>query len=330
MLVGIAGGSGFVGLAIAEVLLQQGAHVLLVDINQPPEAALKFLGAHSGLGALEIQVADVTDAGEAAQALRGIDALVCAAAVTSADARERERPTETLETNILGFANLLQAARGVGVKRIINLSSASAYGISGFEGNGSITEEGTWPKPNTLYGVSKLASEGIAARLSELWATDIINLRLSAVYGRWERDTGRRDTLSPHLQAAILMLKGEVAVLPRRCARDWTDSRKVAEAVAILLKAKSRKHSLYNISAGKSWAVADWLDALTSVRPELCWRLAENDEESNVNLHGLSDRRPLSIDRFSAEFGINLWLDPIESAQSFLSWKKATQGYWGN
>jgi hypothetical protein len=66
------------------------------------------------------------------------------------------------------------------------------------------------------------------------------------------------------------------------------------------------------------------------VRPELCWRLAENDEESNVNLHGLSDRRPLSIDRFSAEFGINLWLDPTESAQSFLSWKKATPGYWGN
>ncbi len=131
MLVGIAGGSGFVGLAIAEALLQQGAHVLLIDINQPPEAALKFLGAHSGLGALEIQVADVSDAGEAAQALRGIDALVCAAAVTSADARERERPTETLETNILGFTNLLQAARGVGVKRIINLSSASAYGISG-------------------------------------------------------------------------------------------------------------------------------------------------------------------------------------------------------
>jgi len=125
--------------------------VLLIDINQPPEAALKFLGAHSGPGALEIQVADVTDAGEAAQALRGIDALVCAAAVTSADARERERPTETLETNILGFTNLLQAARGVGVKRIINLSSASAYGISGFEGDGSITEEGTWPKPNTLY-----------------------------------------------------------------------------------------------------------------------------------------------------------------------------------
>ncbi len=328
MLIGIAGGSGFVGLAVAEALLQQGAHVLLVDIKQPPEAALRFLGEHSGLGALEVQVADVTNPGEALQALKGIDALVCAAAVTSGEERERDRPTETLETNILGFTNLLNAARHAGAKRIINLSSASAYGISAFEGDGDITEDGTWPKPNTLYGVSKLASEGIAARLAELWAADIVNVRLSAVYGPWERDTGRRDTLSPHLQAATLMFAGQVAVLPRRCARDWTDSRKVAQAVAALLRAKVLGHKLYNVSAGKNWTVADWLDALVALRPEMSWHLADADEESNVDLHGLHDRRPISNERFRNELGLDLWLEPGASAQSFLDWRKSTPGYW--
>lgn len=328
MQIAIAGGGGFVGLAIAEALVQAGLQVRLVDINPPPEAALRYLGERGALGAVEVQVADVTDGKAAKQALHGVEAVVCAAAVTSAAERERTSPRQTLDTNVIGFTSLLEGARDAGAQRVVNLSSASAYGDTGFMGEGPLTEDGDWPRPNTLYGVSKLASEGVARRLADLWDADIVNVRLSGVYGAWERDTGRRDTLSPHMQAAWLMLHGQTAVLPRACARDWTDSRAVADAVVGILTADSLAHDLYNISCGREWTVADWLQALAAARPNLNWRMAESGETGNVELHGDLDRRPLACDRLKSDLGIDLWRSPEESARSFLDWKDSAKGYW--
>lgn len=328
MLVAIAGGGGFVGLAIAEALVQAKAHVRLVDINPPPEAALRYLGKRGALGAVEVQVTDVTDDAAAEQALEGVDAVVLAAAVTSAAERERASPRDTLETNVLGFTCLLEAGRAAGASRIVNLSSASAYGATGHMGEGPLTEDGDWPRPDTLYGVSKLASEGIAARLAALWDADIVNLRLSGVFGPWERDTGRRDTLSPHLQAARLMLKGETVILERPCSRDWTDSRAVAAAVLGVLTADRLDHNLYNISCGREWSVADWLEALAVRRPRLQWRMAAPGETGNVALHGDLDRRPLCCERLKADLGVDLWRAPEDLAAAFLDWRDSAPGYW--
>lgn len=328
MQVAIAGGGGFVGLAIAEALIKAGLQVRLVDIKPPPEAALRYLGERGAPGAIEVQVADVTDVKAAQHALEDVDAVVLAAAVTSGSDRERNSPRDTLDTNVLGFTCLLEGARDAGATRVINLSSASAYGVTGFEGEGAMTEDDDWPRPNTLYGVSKLASEGVARRLAELWDRDILSVRLSGVYGPWERDTGRRDTLSPHLQAARVMLSGETAILPRRCARDWTDSRAIADAMVALLTAKTLKHDLYNISAGREWFVSDWLDALSDVRSDLKWRLAEDGDTPNVDVHGDLDRRPLSAARLKDELGVDLWREPRESASAFLDWSANARGYW--
>jgi UDP-glucose 4-epimerase len=329
MQVAIAGGGGFVGLAIAEALIEKQAQVRLVDINPPPEAALRYLGERGALGAVEVQVADVTDEKAAKRALEGVDAVVLAAAVTSAAERERTSPRQTLETNVLGFASLLEGAHAAGARRVVNLSSASAYGETGFMGDGPMLEQGDWPRPDTLYGVSKLASEGIARRLAHLWEADIVSVRLSGVFGPWERDTGRRDTLSPHLQGASLMLQGETAILPRACARDWTDSRAVAAAVTGIIQADSLQHDLYNVSCGREWTVADWLEALSSARPSLKWRMAEEGEAGNVDVHGDLDRRPLACDRLKDELGIDLWRSPEEVAAGFLEWRDAVKGYWG-
>ena len=328
MLVAIAGGGGFVGLSIAEAILAAGHKVRLVDITQPPEAALHYLGEHAGPTALEVQITDVTDAKSTKAALDDVDAVVLAAAVTSGTERERERPRETFAVNTMGFVGLLEAARAAGAKRVINLSSASAYGASGFEGTGPMIEDETWPKPDSLYGVSKLASEGIVARLAKLWEMDMFSVRLSGVYGPWERDTGRRDTLSPHLQAARIMLTGGEAILPRACTRDWTDSREIARAILGLLTAKRPSHPLYNISCGYEWTVADWLNALVEARPSLKWHLAEPGEVANVDVHGDLDRRPLGCARLRDDIGVTLDMTALDSAKGFLDWADSTHGYW--
>ena len=102
------------------------------------------------------------------------------------------------------------------VNRIINISSGSAYGNGGFGDTGwkdSLDEFGTREDPQTLYAISKYAGERVALRMGELLKKRVINVRLSAIFGRWEYDTGVRDTLSAPMQATSLALKGATALM---------------------------------------------------------------------------------------------------------------------
>jgi len=103
------------------------------------------------------------------------------------------------------------AARRHSVRRIINLSSGSAYGANAFQ-NAPLDEE-TACDPVSIYAITKFASEKVAARLAALWQYEIINVRLSAVFGPWERQTGVRDTLSPQAQILAALRDGRDAVL---------------------------------------------------------------------------------------------------------------------
>ena len=111
-----------------------------------------------------------------------------------------------MQVNLLAQTPILIAARRHGVSRIINLSSAAAYGRNAFH-NLPLDEE-TACDPVSLYAITKFASEKVAARLAALWQTEIISVRLSAVFGPWERATGVRDTLSAQAQILAAMQGG--------------------------------------------------------------------------------------------------------------------------
>jgi UDP-glucose 4-epimerase len=61
----------------------------------------------------------------------GCDALVLGAAITAGTAREAAEPERILAVNLLAQVPMLEAARRAGARRVINLSSGSAYGASG-------------------------------------------------------------------------------------------------------------------------------------------------------------------------------------------------------
>ena len=84
------------------------------------------------------------------------------------DRRARRSDPETiLRVNLLAQTPILIAARSSGVKRIINLSSAAAYGASAFRN--VLLDEETPCDPASLYAITKFASEKVAARLAGLW-----------------------------------------------------------------------------------------------------------------------------------------------------------------
>ena len=97
----------------------------------------------------------------------GFDAIVLGAAITAGPARDAADPESILQVNLLAQVPVLMAARRNGVTRVINLSSAAAYGAA-VPRQGWLDEE-TVCDPVSLYAITKYASEKVAARLAALW-----------------------------------------------------------------------------------------------------------------------------------------------------------------
>ena len=197
----------------------------------------------------------------------GYDAIVLGAAITAGPEREASDPETILRVNLLAQTPILIAARRSGVRRIINLSSAAAYGASAFRN--VLLDEETPCDPASLYAITKFASEKVAARLAGLWQCEIISVRLSAVFGPWERSNDVRDTPSPQAQILAAMQEGYEAVLSRPGVRDWIYAVDVAEAVTLLIEAAKPQHQLYNISTGVEWSALQWGEELAALASRL-------------------------------------------------------------
>jgi UDP-glucose 4-epimerase len=313
----IFGGTGFVGLNIAAALLARGHAVTLFDrAGLPPAAAKDFAQYADRVTTIE---GDITDRQAVEEVIAACyQAIVLGAAITAGAERDAADPETILRVNLLAQVPILAAARASGVARIINLSSAAVYGTSAFR-DVPLDEE-TACDPVSLYAITKFASEKVAARLAALWQVEIISVRLSAVFGPWERVTGVRDTLSPQAQILAAMRAGRDAILPRPGVRDWIYAPDVAEAVTLLVEAARLKHWLYSISTGAEWSALQWGHELAALHSGFICRLAEAGEAPTVDLHSPADRAPLSVARLAQEFGWRARFGCADSAADLSRW----------
>ena len=320
----IFGGAGFAGLNIAEALLKQGRDVVVFDRAEVPAAARAAFGAY--LGKLETVRGDVMDVGAVERAIApGTDGVVFGTAVTANAARDSAEPELVLNTNLMSLTPILRRAKAVGVRRVVNLSSVAAYGAAG--DRVSLLEETTSVDPQSLYAISKFATERVGERLGSLWGLDVISVRLCSVFGPWEYATGLRDTLSPHLQVMLAAEAGQPALLPRPIKRDWAYAPDMAAGVLAVLDAKAPQHRLYNISPAQTWSILDWGNELARVRAGFVCRLATGSEAINVDPHAPSDRSPLSAARIFDDLGWRAQTSMTQSITAYDAWWKT---HWKN
>ncbi len=316
----ILGGAGFVGLNLARHLLAGGGSVRILDRSPPPPPLLRALAAPTGR--LDVAPGDVTDPAALSSAIRpGTDAVVIAAAVTADAAREAADPAPILAVNLSAMVPILEACRRAGVRRVVNLSSAAAYGTVEAE----CLSEDLPARPESLYAVTKFASEAVLARLCGHWGLDGVSVRLSAVFGPFERDTGLRDTLSPQAQIWAAARAGIPALLPRPGMRDWLYAPDAAAAVARIIDAPRLGARLYNVSSPVTWPVLAWGERLGRsrlARPGFVCRLAAPGEAPTIALHGGTDRPPLATDRLRDELGWEAAHGCDASADAFLAWQE--------
>jgi len=184
----ITGAAGFIGFHLAKRLLEEGREVVGLDnLNDYYDPALKKdrlaqLQKLPGFTHADIDLADRT-AMPALFEQHGFDAVVNLAA--QAGVRySLVNPHSYVDTNLVGFVNVLEGCRHTGVRHLIYASSSSVYGANT---NMPFSVHNNVDHPVSLYAASKKANELMAHTYSHLFGLATTGLRFFTVYGPWGR-----------------------------------------------------------------------------------------------------------------------------------------------
>ena len=163
----ITGASGRIGVMLRTRLARPGRVLRLLDVVPPAPAS-------AGEAAEVLPAASVTDAAAVRRALDGADAVVHLGGIPVEDTWEN-----ILSVNIDGTRTVLEQARLAGVTRVVLASSNHAVGFvrraSWPDGE---LPAGVPPRPDTYYGVSKVAMEALGSLYHSRFGMDVICLRI--------------------------------------------------------------------------------------------------------------------------------------------------------
>ena len=221
-----------------------------------------------------------------------IDTVIHTAVITADEARERRGMRSTFEINCCGTIEMLQAAVECGVSRFVYVSSIALYGNTAHCAE-KLTEDMTNLMPQTLYEISKFASEKIALRYKALYGLDLTSVRLGDVFGPWERPTGVRNLMSAPYQTLKMAIQGQTAVLPRPNRTNWVYSRDVARAICHVAEKRHLHQNVLNIGGPEVWSIEEWCQALQKRFTEFHYVIDPTD--ANVRYHALQDNAVLDI-----------------------------------
>ncbi len=296
MPIAITGASGFVGLNIVEQALSRGRDVVAFDLLPIPADARAWFAKLPGR--FVEYTGDVTDREARRRFLGhpGIAVLIHAAAITPDAARERAFPGSILAVNTAAALDCIAEAVDRGIRRIVAVSSVSAYGM--VPAALPSIDEDTPLAPFNLYGVSKLALERGLQRLRDLVAFDLRVARLSPQFGRWEWRSGKRDALSALLQCLAAADGAREAVLPRDVTIDWLYAADAADALLLLADEASVPGDTFNVGSGDRFKLSDWCRAIEASVPGFRWRI--DADAPNIVVNPGFDRPPQSIARLNS------------------------------
>lgn len=294
----ITGGAGFIGAALSEVLASKGYEVVGIDsINayydpRLKHARLKNLGFElpeteattvtpaTGYDRTPITYGAIPDGTELVSSrypnLRFVKVDICdAAALEALWERERfdvsvnlaaqagvrysiENPRAYVETNVVGFLNLLECARKFHPSHFIYASSSSVYGSNA---KVPFSEQDRVDDPVSLYAATKKTDELMAHVYAGLYGIPCTGLRFFTVYGPW----GRPD-MAPMLFSDAIMRGDEIKVFNNGdLSRDFTYIDDIVEGVVRLIEcpvSSDMAPRVYNIGCGSPMQLMDFITTL--------------------------------------------------------------------
>lgn len=239
----VTGAAGFIGAALIERLLARGERVLGIDNHNDyydpalKQARLDRFATHPAYRHARIDLADAAAFAAACTAFAPEHVVHLAA---QAGVRySLQNPGAYVQSNLVGFGNVLEACRHGAVRHLVFASSSSVYGANR---KLPFSETDAVDHPVSLYAATKKSNELMAHAYSHLYRLPCTGLRFFTVYGPW----GRPD-MSPILFAQRIARGEALQVFNHgRHRRDFTYIDDIVEGVLAVLERPAAPDPAYD------------------------------------------------------------------------------------
>jgi nucleoside-diphosphate-sugar epimerase len=287
----VTGGTGFLGAYVIAALEAAGHAPLAYDIAPPSREMLAVAPVLSAC----FRPGQIGDIARLFEVCRGakIEAIVHAAGMVGLE-QSLAQPLATYQTNIMGLVHACEAARQLGMRKLVAISSNAAY----HAGAGEHLVETDPPfsvtagNPAAHYGTSKMAGEAIGLAYAAFQEVDFLALRITAIYG-----FGMRSPM--YIKP---MVENAVRGVPTRFAtggpmkRDYTHVLDCVDAILLALNAPrltTGEQRVLNVAAGRACTAAEVAATVRNIIPGAAIEIG--DTLTPLEAENVKMRAPLDI-----------------------------------
>ena len=252
----ITGGAGFIGSNLAHALLARGDAVVILD----DLSTGRLVNLHGIENDVRLVRGDIRDAAAVRAAMEGCDAVLHQAALPSVS-RSVADPAASHDVNVHGTFQVLEAARALGVRRLVYAASSSAYGETAVLPK----VETMAPQPMSPYGAAKLFGEYYCRVWHQTYGLETVALRYFNVFGPRQSPDSDYAAVVPRFVTG--MARGEQPKIfgDGLQSRDFCYIDNVIEANLLALTAESAPGRVYNIALGGRYTLLDVVAGINTV-----------------------------------------------------------------
>lgn len=330
----VTGSAGFIGFHLTKRLLAEGHDVLGIDNMSDyydvslKKSRIRVLQAEPGFCFERINLADSASMTQLFQYQK--PEVVVNLAAQPGVRYSVERPEAYVESNLVGFANVLECCRHSRVKHLVYASSSSVYG-----GNTKMpfAVQDNVDHPLNLYAATKKANELLAHSYSHLFGLPTTGLRFFTVYGPW----GRPDMAIYLFTKAILEGKPIDVFNQGNMQRDFTYIDDVVEAISRVMAIPPKMNPDWSSSESdpSSSSAPYRIYNVGNHQPEPLLRLIEILEQ-NLGKNAIKNFLPLQPGDLPATYadcqdlmrdtGFHACTPLEEGVKRFVSWYRSYYG----
>jgi len=253
----VTGGAGFIGSNLCEAILNMGYRVRCLDDLSTGKR--KNIESFLNNPRFTFIQGNIRNLDTCMEACGGADYVLHQAAWGSVP-RSIEMPVEYIHINIVGTANMMEAARRSGVKRFVFASSSSVYG----DEPNLPKQEGREGNLLSPYALTKYVDEELGKQYLMHYGLETIGLRYFNVFGRRQDPDGPYAAVIPRFIKQLLRGEAPTIYGDGRQSRDFTYIENVIEAnLKACLAPKEACGQVFNIAYGGREYLIDIYYALT-------------------------------------------------------------------
>ena len=248
----ITGGAGFIGSNLCEFLLKQGSKVICLD--NLSTGNIKNIESFLNHRNFKFTNGDIRNLNDCLESAKNVDYILHQAALGSVP-RSIEDPVTSSEVNIIGFLNMLIAAKENNVRRFVYAASSSTYGDS----LDLPKKENNIGKPLSIYAITKYTNEMYSDVFSKIFGLETIGLRYFNVYGKRQDPNGSYAAVIPKFVKQLINGENPTINGDGTNSRDFTyiDDVVNANILSLLTTNKDAINNVYNIAYGEKNSLND-------------------------------------------------------------------------